>query len=207
MNSVRTLESPAITNAIKTFERHGGILRTSELLAAGTHESTLYQMRDEGLVELLARGVYRLTAKEALGQPDLVIVAKKIPKAVICLVSALNFHEITTHFAYAVQIMLPRGTRRPVLDFPPIQVHSAVPNAYEAGQETHRIEGVAVRVTDVEKTLIDCFKFRNQLGMDPVLEALHLYRERKRLNVNALMRYARICRVEKVVTPYLEAVV
>ena len=140
-----------------------------------------------------------------LSLPDLVIVVAKIPKAVICLVSALSFHEITTHFARGVQILLPRGSHPPVLDYPPIQIHSAVRSAYELGHEVHWIDGVKVTVTDPEKTLVDCVKHRNTLGKEIILEALTLYRERLPQRLDRLFSYAKTCRVESILRPYVEA--
>ena len=102
--------------------------------------------------------------------------------------------------------MLPRGHRRPRLDFPPIEVHSAVPEVYALGRETHRMSGTTVHIYDVEKTLVDCVKYRNKLGTEPVIEALRLYRDRKPLKVDRLMDYARVCRVQQILSTYLEGI-
>jgi predicted transcriptional regulator of viral defense system len=192
--------------SMRVFETHGGVLRFSEAVRLGVRPGTLRDMVETDQLEQLARGLYKIKSSPDLSVPDLVIVAAKIPKAVICLVSALNFHEITTHFAHGVQILLPRSSHPPVLDYPPIQVHSAVRAAYEIGQEVHLIDGVKVTVTDPEKTLVDCVKFRNQLGTELVIEALRYYRQRKQLQVDKIMNYARICRVAKVLGLYLDGI-
>lgn len=195
-----------IKHAIKQFEANRGVLRTADALRAGVHPATLYRMRDEGIVEALARGVYRLVLSSELSQPDLVTVATKIPKAVVCLVSALSFHEITTRIPHAVEIMLPRGSWVPRLDYPPIEVHTVVPLLHSLGCEGHKIDGCEVQVYDVEKTLVDCVKYRNKLGTELIIEALRLYKSRKVVQVDKIMSYARACRVARVMEPYLDGV-
>lgn len=134
-------------------------------------------------------------------------VTLRVSNAVICLVSALAYHEITTQIPHGISIALPRQSRPPSLDYPPLEVHRFSGQTYSAGIETHQIDGVSVKIYSPEKTLADCFKFRNKIGMDLVLEALRLYRARRKFNLGELLKYARICRVEKVMRPYLEATV
>ncbi len=181
-------------------------MRMSEALEAGISRYALYRMLDEGVVERVSRGVYRLVDLPPLSEPDLAVVALRIPKAVVCLVSALAFHELTTQVPHAVWIALPRNARTPRLDHPPLSVHRFARSAYEAGVEMHHVDGVPIRIYGAEKTLADLFKFRNRVGIDVALEALELYAERHRPDVGALLDYARVCRVERVMRPYLEAV-
>ena len=192
--------------AIIVFRKHGGILRTSKALQAGIHPSTLYAMRDDGTLEAVSRGVYRLADSEPLGNPDLVTVATRVRGGVICLISALAFHEITTQIPHEIHVALQRGAEIPRLDYPPMKLYWVSNKAYSAGVETHELDGVSVHIYSPEKTLADCFKFRNKIGLDTVVEAVRFYRERRNVNVDALMRYAAICRVEKVMRPYLEAI-
>lgn len=187
------------------FRKHGGILKTSDAIRAGIHPRTLYEMRDEGIVEMLSRGLYRLGELRPLGNPDLVTVALRIPNGVVCLISALAFHEITTQIPHEIYIAVERGSRPPKLDYPPVRVFRFSRQAFESGIESHKIEGVQLRIFRPEKTIADCFKYRNKIGLDTAIEALKLYRERKRFMVDELVRFARICRVEKVMRPYLEA--
>ena len=189
----------------RAFSRSGGLLRTGAALRAGIHPRTLYDMRDEGVVEELSRGLYRLADLPALSNPDLVTVALKIPAGVVCLISALAYHEITTQIPHEVHVALPRGTEPPRLKHPPLRVFWFTGRSFTEGIETHKVDGIRLRVYSPEKTLADCFKYRNKLGLDTVLEALRLYRSRKRPNVDELMKFARVCRVEKVMRPYLEA--
>jgi predicted transcriptional regulator of viral defense system len=186
--------------------KHGGVIRTAQAIRAGIHPRTLYALRDSGFLERLERGLYRLADLPALGNPDLVTVRLKVPSGVVCLVSALAFHEITTQIPHEVSIALPHHTELPRLEFPPVRVYWFSTKAIEAGVETHELDGVPVRIFSPEKTLADCFKYRNKIGLDTAVEALRFYRERKRLNVDALMRYAAIDRVQRVMRPYLEAV-
>ena len=187
------------------FGHLGRLFRTSEALAAGVHPRTLYAMRDAGELEQLARGVFRLASLSPLNDPDLATVAKRVPHAVVCLISALAFHELTTQIPHEVHLALRRSARGPSLEYPPIRIYRFSDAAFETGAETHSIDGVAVRVYSAEKTLADCFKFRNKVGLDVGLEALRAYRQRRRPRWQQVLGYARICRVEKILRPYLEA--
>lgn len=187
------------------FREHNGQLRMSEALKLGITRYTLYSLRDKGIIERVSRGVYRLVELPPVSNPDLVTVSLRFPNAVICLVSALAFHNITTQVPHAVSVAVPRKSRTPCLDFPPIQVHKFSAETYNSGIEEHLIDEVSVKVYNPEKTLADCFKFRNKIGIDVTLEALKLYRTRMTPDFDKLLRYAGICRVEKVMRPYLEA--
>jgi predicted transcriptional regulator of viral defense system len=189
----------------RAFSRSGGLLRTGAALRAGIHPRTLYDMRDQGVVEQLSRGLYRLAGLPALSNPDLVTVALKVPTGVVCLISALAYHEITTQIPHEVHVALPRGAEPPRLKHPPLRVFWFTGPSFTEGIETPKVDGIRLRVYSPEKTLADCFKYRNKLGLDTVLEALRLYRSRKRPNVADLMKFARACRVEKMMRPYLEA--
>lgn len=197
----------ASSRAKQIIRNHGGIIRTAAAMQAGIHPRTIYQLRDQGELEQLSRGVYRLAGLGSVSDPDLVIVASRIPQAVICLISALAFHEITTQVPHAISIALPKGADSPRVDFPPIVTHRFSGAALNEGIEEHQIGGVSVKIYSPEKTLADCFKFRNKIGMDVVLEALKLYKALKKFNLGALLYFAKICRVEKVMRPYLEAII
>jgi predicted transcriptional regulator of viral defense system len=187
------------------FRRHRGVLRTSQALKLGIHPRILYRLRDAGWLIAVTRGVYRLADLPEPSHSDLLVVARRVPQAVMCLISALSFHSLTTQIPHEVQIALPRRTRYPRLDHPPLRVFLMTGAAYTEGIETHSIEGVPLRVYDPAKTVVDCFKFRNKIGIDVAVEALRLARERKHVTPRALLRYARLCRVERVMRPYLEA--
>ena len=187
------------------FREHGGQLRMSEAIARGVTRYMLYTLRDRGVIEAVSRGVYRLRELPPIGNPDLVTVSLRFPNAVICLVSALAHHGITTQIPREVSVAVARGSRVPELDYPPLRAHRFSGEAYGSGIETHLIDRIPVKVYNREKTLADCFKFRNKIGMDVVLEALKLHSTRYGLHLGELLHYARICRVERVMEPYLEA--
>lgn len=195
----------AFAEAAAIFREHGGILRTKGALSLGVHPRTLYAMRDAGRLEKLGRGLYRLADLPPLGNPDLVSVALRVPEGVLCLVSALALHEITTQIPHEVYVALKRGAEPPRLEHPPVRVFWFTGEAFTEGIETHELDGVAVRVYGAAKTVADCFKYRNKLGLDTTLEALKLYLREKRGRPDDLVRFARVCRVEKVMRPYIEA--
>ncbi len=177
----------------------------SEALRLGINRKTLYGMRDVGVVESVTRGLYRLASLAPLAHPDLVTVATRVPQGVLCLVSALSFHELTTQVPHAIDVALERGTRKPRLDYPPTRFFWFSGPAFHDGIETHELDGTQVRIYDPEKTLVDCFRYRNQIGMDVVLEAMRLWRERRRKKLHVLLKYARMRHVERGMRPYLEA--
>ena len=187
------------------FRSCGGQLRMSEAIERGITRYMLYSLRDKGVIEQVSRGVYRLVELPPISNPDLVTVSLRFPKAVICLISALAYHDITTQVPHNVSVAVPRDSRLPSLDYPPILAHRFSEQAYRSGIEEHQIDGAPVKVYSPEKTLADCFKFRNKIGMDVVLEAFKLCKSRKKFNLSELLKQARICRVEKVMRPYLEA--
>lgn len=191
--------------AIEIFREHGGILRTREALRLGIHPRVLYALRDSGALEQLSRGLYRLAELPPLTNPDLVTVSLKVPGAVICMISALAFHELTTQVPHAVDIALNKGDESPRLDYPPLRLYWFSGPAYSEGVDTHVIDGTPVRIYNPEKTIADCFKLRRRVGLDVALEALKAYRQRPGFDPAGLLHYARICRVERVIKPYLEA--
>ena len=187
------------------FRSCGGQLRMSEAIRFGLTRYMLYSLRDRGVIEQVSRGIYRLAELAPITNPDLVLVSLRFPHAVVCLVSALAYHGMTTQIPHSVSVAVPRASRLPSLDHPPLTVHRFSLQAYRAGIEEQSIDNVAVKIYSPEKTLADCFKFRNKIGMDIVLEALQLYKARRKFNPGRLLEYAKICRVEKVMRPYLEA--
>jgi len=148
----------------------------------------------------------RLADAPPLGEPDLVTVAIKVPDGVLCLISALAWHNLTTQIPHEIYVAIPRNAETPRIDYPPVRHFWFSGDAYSAGIEVHTVDDVKIRVYSREKTLADCFKYRNRIGLDTVLEALKAYRQSGPVNVESLMHFAGICRVKRVMTPYLEAV-
>jgi predicted transcriptional regulator of viral defense system len=187
------------------FRQHGGHLRMSQALAKGVSRSALYGMRDEGRIVQVSRGIYRLAELPDPSEPDLSIVCLRSPRAVICLVSALAYHDLTTQVPHEVYLALPRGSRAPRIAYPPVRPFFFSGQAYASGIDEHVLDGVRIRVYCREKTIADCFRFRNKIGMDVFLEALRLYRTAGRTKPGRILEFARTCGVEKAITPYLEA--
>jgi predicted transcriptional regulator of viral defense system len=200
-----TPSQQAIDAAALVFERHHGVMRTSDALAAGVHRRTLYWMRDAGQLERLSRGVYHLTSHDLPEKPDVAAVMRRAPKAVLCLVSALDLHELGTQIPAEVQIALPRDVRPPRIDYPRVRVFHMSAQSLAAGIEERRAEGLVLRVFNVAKTVADCFKFRSSVGQDVALEALQEAIRERRAAPAEIMEYARIDRVQNVIRPYLEA--
>lgn len=188
------------------FGEHGCSLRMAESLRLGLSPKSLYAMRYAGGAKAVSRGVYRLAfLDDDLAHWDLVTVAKRIPQGVLCLISALSFHELTTQVPHTIDVALERGKTKPRLDYPPARFFWFAGPAFHEGIETHELDGVPVRIYDPEKTLVDCFRYRNQIGMDVALEALRLWRERRKKKLDVLLKYARMRHVERAMRPYLEA--
>ena len=195
--------SPA-SRATTVFRRAGGILRTNEAKAAGIHPRTLAALVDDGTVLKLDRGVYQL-ADAAPAEPDLAIVARKVPQAVLCLVSALAHHRLTTQIPHAVDLAVPRGFKDRKLEHPPVRFYRFGDASLSAGVERIKVAGRELRVYSAAKTVADCFKFRNKIGKDIAIEALRTYLRRKDARVKDLTHFARINRVQAVMAPYLES--
>ena len=187
------------------FRQHRGVLHTSQALALGISSRTLYALRDSGALTQLSRGVYRLSDLPPLGNADLAQVALRVSQGVICLISALAVHGLTTQIPHQVYVALPNHAEPPRLEYPPLRLVWLSGQVYTAGIETYTMDDIPVRVYGVAKTVADCFKFRNKVGLDVALEALKESLQRQRCSVNDLLKYARIDRVERVMRPYLEA--
>ena len=198
---------PGLAKARQVFREHGGMLRTSKAIQLGVHPRTLYALRDAGEIEQLGRGLYRLSAAPPLSSPDLIPIALRIPRAIVCLISALAYHRLTTQVPHAIDIALPSHAQVPKVDGIPLRVFWYPEPSFRAGVEVVAIDDVSVKVYSPEKTIADCFKYRNKIGLDLAIEALRAYRERKsKPNRAALIKFAQINRVQKIMRPYLEAV-
>jgi predicted transcriptional regulator of viral defense system len=183
------------------------MLRTNEAIRLGVHPRTLYALRDVGDIEQVARGFYRLATRAPLSNPDLVAVALRNPRAVICLITALAHHRLTTQVPHTIDIALPGHSQVPKLDGIPLRVFWYSEPSFSAGVESVSIDGVSIKIYVPEKCIADCFKYRNKIGLDLAVQALRMYREqRKKLDLNLLSRFAEIDRVQKVLRPYLEAI-
>jgi len=184
-----------------------GLITDGEVRAMGIHPQTLKRLVESGKLERVARGRYRLPDPdyELTEHHGLVLASAAAPSGIICLLSALQFHVIGTQLPRQVWMALDRGVRKPAIEYPPLRVVRFSGEALAAGVEEHTLEGQTVRVYNVAKTLADCFKYRNKIGLDVALEALSDAWRERRSEMLDIARYARVCRVWNVMRPYLEA--
>ena len=192
--------------ALQAFRDKGGTLRTRDLIALGVHTDALYTLRDAGRVVELGRGLYRLAETGEAEYPDLALVAARAPDAAVCLISALSYHDITTQIPSSVHLAVPRGSYHGIRLPIPVTVYRFDPKTFNKGLETHRVGGMTLKIYSAARTVVDCFKFRNKIGLDVALEALRMARQRKRVQNRELLHYARLLRVEKPMSPYLQAI-
>ncbi len=196
----------AIERVLK-LAKEAGTLTTRQVVAAGVHRQVLTRMVEAGLINRVSRGVYTLPDHPLTESHGLALVAAAVPEGVVCLISALAFHGIGTQLPHEVWIALDRRAHRPTLEYPPLRVVRFTGAALTEGVEEHPIEGQSVRIYSAAKTIADCFKYRNKIGLDVALEALREGWKAKAFTMDQIERYAAICRVERVMKPYLEALV
>src|ERR1700722_1599213 len=182
-------------------------MKTNQALMQGIHPAALYRLLEDGKIIRLARGLYRLTSTQEFSNPDLAVVAAKAPDAVVCLISALSFHGITTQVPRAVYLAVPRGRyARLRMRTPPVRIYRFDAPTFDQGIEPHAIDGIPVRIYSVARTVVDCFKYRNKLGLDVAVEALRFARDRKRISNREILHIAQLLRLDRVMAPYLESV-
>jgi predicted transcriptional regulator of viral defense system len=191
--------------ALRIIEQ-AGLARAGDLEARGVPRAKLYRLVRQGLVAREARGIYTVADHTPTAAHTLAQVAKRVPAGVFCLLTALRFHELTTQSPADVWIALREKARKPRLDYPRLRVARFSGQALTEGIETHRLEGVEVRVYSAAKTVADCFKYRNKVGIDVAVEALRDFSRRHRGGATELARFARICRVSRVMQPYLDSI-
>lgn len=194
-------------NMMKTmlYVRQHGIARPRDLEAVGIPREYLLRLYRQGKLNRSGRGMYTLPEISITERHSYAEVSKRVPEAVLCLLSALAFHEITTQNPASIWIALGKGARTPALESNVLRVVRLSGPSQTEGIENHRIEGVPVRVYSIPKTVADCFKFRNKIGLDIAIEALKDCLAQKKASVSEIYRYAKICRVSNVIRPYLEA--
>jgi len=192
---------------ILELARKKGIIRAEDVEAVGISRNYLYRMHKEGLLEKNAVGLYTLPEAPVTENSSLAEVAKRLPHAVVCLISALSYHEITTQIPHEIWLTIPRGSWRPDVEYPPLNLTYVSGPAYSFGIQEHVINGVAVKIYSPAKTVADCFKFRNKVGLDVAIEALREAWRSRKVTMDELVEAAGIDRVSKIMRPYLEATV
>ncbi len=194
------------TQRVLSLAGQKGLLRASDLDTIDAPRVVLTRLTTAGLLEKIGRGMYRLPDSQGSEHESLVTVATKVPQAVFCLLTALQFHELTTQLPRQIWIAMPRGSHATRFDYPPIKMVQLTGEAYTAGVEEVERDGVKLRVYGVAKTIADCFKHRNKIGLDVALEALKDARARNKASSDDIWRFAKICRVANVMRPYLESI-
>jgi predicted transcriptional regulator of viral defense system len=184
-----------------------GFIRSRDLVEIGVPRIVLSRMVKRNLLTRLSRGLYTEPKRTISEHTSFAEVARKYPNTVVCLLSALQFHQLTTQVPFEVWVAIPNKAYTPSMEYPPLRVVHFSGKALEQGVEVHRIGGVNVRITNVAKTVADCFKFRNKIGLDVALEALNEAWRSKRVTMDELWQAASVCRVSNVIRPYLEGLV
>ena len=206
MEHTPSMLSETHTQRILDLASQRGLLRASDLDAISSPRVILTRMTAAGLLERVGRGLYRLPGAQVTEFESLALVATRVPQAVFCLLTALQFHGLTTQLPRQVWIAMPRGSHAPRFDYPPIKMVQFTGEAYTAGVEEVERDGVKLRVYGVAKTVADCFKHRNKIGLDVALEALKDARTRNKASSDDIWRFAKVCRVANVMRPYLESI-
>jgi len=200
------MDTPTQTERALDLAGQKGLLRASDLNALKVPHIVLTRLAAAGRLEKVGRGLYRLSGTQGSQHESLATVARRVPQAVFCLFTALQFHELTTQLPRQVWIAMPRGSHAPRFGYPPVKMVQFTGEAYMAGVEEVERDGVRLRVYGVAKTVADCFKHRNKIGLDVALEALKDARTRNKASVDELWRFAKVCRVANVMRPYLESI-
>lgn len=182
-----------------------GLIRPRDLTERGLPTVALTRLVRQGRLQRVGRGLYALPDRPVSEHNALAEVARKHPQAIVCLLSALRFHDLTTQSPFEVWLAIPNKARAPKMDYPPLRIVRFSGEALNVGVEDHVIDGVPVRVTSVARTVADCFKFRNKIGLDVALEALQEAWRAKRVSMDKLWQYATLCRVTNVMRPYMES--
>lgn len=185
--------------------RTQGLIRPSDLAPLGIARVSLTRAVRSGQLERVGRGLYGLPGRKVSALGSFAEVARKVPKGVVCLLSALRFYNLTTQAPFEVWLAIENKAAKPKLDYPPLRIVRFSGAALTEGVEEHVVDGVTVRVTSVAKTVADCFKYRNKIGLDVALEALREAWHEKRMTSDDIWHYAKVCRVANVMRPYLES--
>ena len=195
------------TEQILKLAKEKGIIQANDLQPLSITRNYLYKLCKEGLLIKTARGMYMLPNAPITENQNFIEIAKKIPNAVVCLISALSFHGITTQIPHEIWIAVPRDTWRPSMDYPPLHYTVLTENVYNFGIQEVTINGTIVKIYSPAKTIADCFKFRNIVGVDVAIEALREVWRSRKATMDELAEAAEVNRVSKIMRPYLEAIV
>ena len=197
---------PTNKDKILYLVREAGVLRPRDLDAHGIPRTYLGRLVAAGKLQRIGRGLYVLPGIDVSEHISLAEACKRVPKGVVCLLSALRFHELTTQAPFEVWLAIGEKAWRPRMDYPPLRIVRFSSAAIESGVEKHQVEGVTISVFAPAKTVADCFKYRNKVGLDVAVEALRDCWRSRRCTMDELWKYAKVCRVQNVMRPYLESI-
>jgi len=198
---------PKETELIQFLKKKGGMASFSELDKAGFNKAIIKVSLENDNIVRLDRGLYSLSEGMSFSNPDFVAISIKIPRGIICLLSALAFHEATNEIPKYIDVAIPRGTHENKIKYPPVKFYRFALNTWKAGVEKHEIEGHKIKVYSLAKTVADCFKFRNRIGVNVAREALKTAVIEKHIKPKDIMKNAKICRVDKIIKPILESMI
>ncbi len=190
---------------IMDLARKHGLIRPDDITEQGLPRIALTRLVRQGMLDRIGRGLYAIPDRSSSEHGSLAEIGKRYPQTIVCLLSALQFHGLTTQAPFQVWLAIPNKARAPKIDYPPLRIVRFSGTALTEGIEEHKVDGVTIRVTSVARTIVDCFKYRNKIGLDVALEALHESRRAKRVSMDELWRYAKVCRVANVMRPYMES--
>lgn len=196
-----------LDNLKKKFYENDGYLTTAEIMKIGYKKWWVQNLIDDGIIERVKRGLYKLCDDKYFLLDEEVDITKMVPMGVLCLASALSFHELTTYTPYEYQLAIDRRYKVTVPEYPPIKVYYYDTKYHEMGIQEVSREGHVIRVYNMEKTLCDCLRYRNKLSNDIIVEAFKEYMKRKDKNLTLLMEYAKECRVSKIIKIYMEVLI
>ncbi len=191
----------------KVFKKHKDFARTKDILAAGVHTRNIKRAREKGQVIQVKRGLYRLAEIPLISNQGFVDLARAVPGGIICLLSALSYYELTTFNPSVIAMAICRGSRKPKINYPPVEFYHFSKKQFEAGINKIKIKGYKIRIYNLEKTICDCFRYRNKLGLDIAKEGLSEYLKRKDRNLEKLLEYAEICRIKPLLQTWLNAMI
>lgn len=192
---------------IEFIKKNGGFTSSAELIKGGFYKAVIYSALKAGLINRVRHGVYSLATTLDLSNPDLVTASILVPNGVICLITALSFYEVTDEIPRQIDIAVTKGYRNKQTDKLPLKLYYFSRETWKQGVEEHNIDGQNIRIYSLAKTLADCFKFRNKIGMDIARSALKNALEQKKVNHRDIMKYASICRVKNIIKPILETLI
>jgi predicted transcriptional regulator of viral defense system len=191
----------------KTFKSNKGYARTRDLLAQGVHPRDIKGMVDAGTISKVKNGLYRLSDVSVVSHQSFIDIARAVPEGVICLLSALSYYQLTTFNPSVVSVAIYRKAWRPKIMYPPVEFYYFSTKQFQSGIDTITIEGQKIRIYSPEKTLCDCFRYRNKLGLDIAKEALTEYLKWKKRNIEKLLEFSAVCRVKPILQTWLSALV